>query len=99
MCDKIYTVYIMASAKNGTLYVGSSSGLAGRVWQHKNKFSEKSFTAEYSVKDLVYYEVLDTAEAMVNRERLLKKYMRIWKINLIEKDNPLWLDLYGDLAC
>jgi putative endonuclease len=51
------------------------------------------------VKDLVYYEVLDTAEAMVNRERLLKKYMRIWKINLIEKDNPLWLDLYGDLAC
>jgi len=91
-----YFVYILASKKNGTLYVGSTSGLAGRVWQHKNKVVE-GFTKKYGVHILVHYEIAETQEAAALRERQLKKWNRAWKIRLIEEMNPEWKDLYEEI--
>ncbi len=93
MIDKQYCVYIMASSRNGTLYIGSTSDLKGRVWKHKNKVNPKSFTAKYSIFKLVYYEECADALEMVGTERNLKKWNRAWKLSLIEKDNPSWNDL------
>ena len=80
-------VYIMASGPMGTLYIGSTSDLIGRIWQHKNKEYPGSFTAKY-------YETFTNMENMVNRERQLKKWNRNWKIKLIIRQNPNWIDLY-----
>lgn len=91
--DKLFCVYILASKKNGTLYIGSTSNLVKRVWQHKNK-AVKGFTEKYSVNILVYFEILETPSDMIIRERQLKKWKRAWKINLIEEKNPEWEDLY-----
>ncbi len=91
-----YYVYILASKKNGTLYVGSTSGLIKRVWQHKNKVVE-GFTKKYGVDKLMYYEIAESQEAAALRERQLKKWNRAWKIRLIEEKNPKWKDLYDDL--
>lgn len=89
-------VYIMASKRMGTLYVGSTSDLVGRVWEHKNKIYPKSFTAKYNCNKLVYYEYHDCLDIMVKRERQLKEWNRNWKIKLIVEKNPDWKDLYPE---
>ena len=91
-----YFVYILASKKNGTLYIGVTSDLIRRVYEHKNDFVE-GFTNKYAVHDLVYFEVTESVESAIMREKQLKKWNRAWKINLIEKSNPVWKDLYSDL--
>jgi len=94
--EKSYYVYMLASRRNGTLYIGVTSDLIKRVWQHKNKLVE-GFTEIYGVDKLVYYEQFQDAEYALNREKRLKKYNRKWKIDLIEKSNPDWKDLYEAL--
>ena len=89
---KQYFVYIMASGKNGTLYVGSTSDLPGRATQHREELID-GFTKKYGVKTLVYFEEVADPYVMVTRERQLKKWNRDWKIRLIEELNPEWLDL------
>jgi putative endonuclease len=90
-------VYILASRGNGTLYVGVTSGLARRVWQHKNDLM-KGFTRKYRVHILVWYEVHDTMESAIGREKAIKEWKRAWKISLIETGNPEWRDLYAEIA-
>jgi putative endonuclease len=82
--------------KNGTLYVGVTSDLVKRVWEHKNNFVE-GFTKKYSVHQLVWYEWHDNIESAVKRERQIKEWKRNWKLELIEQLNPNWHDLYDDL--
>ena len=89
-------VYIMASNPLGTLYIGSTSDLVGRVWQHKNK-AIKGFTSKYNIDKLVYYEWHDSLKNMVTRERQIKEWHRSWKLRLIINFNPEWRDLYNDL--
>jgi putative endonuclease len=93
---KTYYVYMMASRKNGTLYIGVTSDLVRRVWQHKNDILE-GFTQKYGVHRLVWYESTTDAHTAIQREKRLKKWRRQWKIDLIEEDNPNWEDLYGSL--
>lgn len=93
---KKYYIYILASRKNGTLYIGVTSDLIKRIYQHKNKQVE-GFTKKYSVGRLVYYEITDSPEEAIRRENRLKSWKREWKIYLIEKDNPEWKDLYEDI--
>ncbi len=89
-------VYIMASGQNGTLYVGVTSDLKGRVWKHKHE-SIGGFTAKYHIHDLVYYEVAGDMRGAITREKQLKKWNREWKLKLIEDFNPTWRDLYDEL--
>ena len=86
-------VYMMASRKYGTLYIGVTSGLLNRVVQHREGVMD-GFTKQYGVKRLVWYETHDSIEVAIHREKRLKKYKREWKINLIERDNPNWDDLF-----
>ena len=90
-------VYILASRRNGTLYVGSTSDLVKRVWEHKNKVI-LGFTAKYDVHQLVYYEVHQDIMEAARRERRLKNWCRKWKLNIIEKFNPTWRDLYEEIS-
>ena len=89
-------VYVMASKPNGTLYIGVSSDLAKRVWEHRENLVD-GFTKRYAVHDLVYFELHEEMVLALEREKQLKKWKRAWKINLIEKDNPRWTDLYESL--
>ena len=89
-------VYMMASGWNGTLYVGVTSGLIKRVWEHKNDVVE-GFTKRHRVHDLVWFEQHQTIETAISREKALKAWKREWKIALIEKSNPDWRDLYSEL--
>lgn len=89
-------VYLMASQRNGTLYVGVTSDLVRRVWEHKNDVKE-GFTKRYGVHRLVYYEVYDHIRDAIVREKRIKKWNRAWKIELIEEVNPSWRDLYAEL--
>jgi putative endonuclease len=89
---KTYFVYIVASQENGTIYIGVTNNLSKRVWEHKNKIIQ-GFTSKYNVNKLVYYESYTEIESAITREKVLKKWNRQWKINLIKKDNPNWLDL------
>lgn len=89
-------VYILCSRKNGTLYVGVTTDLIKRVYQHKNSVIE-SFTSKYSVHRLVYFEESLTIIEAIRREKQLKKWQRKWKIELIEDHNPEWKDLHNDL--
>jgi len=89
-------VYIMASKKNGTLYVGVSTDLIKRVHEHKNDTIE-GFTKKYKVHTLVYYEPHDDIYAAIQREKQIKKWKRDWKIELIERENSDWRDLYRDI--
>ena len=84
----------MANAPMGTLYIGSTTDLIGRVFEHKNKIYPKSFTAKYNCDKLVYFEPCGNERLMVQRERDLKEWHRNWKIRLIIKKNPEWKDLY-----
>lgn len=89
-------VYLMASQRNGTLYVGVTSDLIKRVWQHKNHIVE-GFTEKYDVDLLVWFEPHATMESAIAREKSIKEWQRSWKIELIEKTNPDWNDLYESL--
>ena len=95
--DRQPAVYIMASERNGTLYVGVTSNLMGRIHQHRTKAAE-GFTARYDVNRLVWFQMCDTMEAAISREKQLKNWRRKWKLDLIEADNPRWRDLAGDLG-
>jgi putative endonuclease len=95
--DTQYFVYILASKRNGTLYVGVTSALAKRIWEHKNGAVE-GFTKEHGVKTLVYYEGHKDVEQAIRREKRLKRWDRRWKLELIEKDNPEWRDLYDEIC-
>ena len=89
-------VYILASKKNGSLYIGVTSNIVKRIYEHKNSFVE-SFTKKYQIYNLVYYEIYEDIEEAIKREKQLKKWNRQWKIALIEKENPEWHDLYRDI--
>ena len=89
---KQYAVYILASQRNGTLYVGITSNLPKRVWEHKEGLVE-GFSKEHGVKTLVWYELHEDVEAAITREKQIKKWNRIWKLSMIEKMNPEWKDL------
>ena len=91
-----FFVYILASKKNGTLYTGSTDNLKARVWQHKDK-TVKGFTSKYGVDRLVWFETHDSRAAAFTRERQIKEWKRAWKLELIEKANPDWSDLYNEL--
>ncbi len=93
--DKQSYVYILASSKNGTLYIGVTSNLVGRTYQHKNNLIP-GFSAKHQCHKLVYFEVFDSIEQAIVREKRLKKWNRQWKIRLIEQDNPDWRDLSED---
>jgi len=89
-------VYILASQRNGTLYIGVSSDLVKRTWEHKNDVVE-GFSKKYGVHILVYYELHTDMLAAITREKQLKKWKRAWKIALIETDNPEWCDLWTEI--
>lgn len=86
-------VYIMSNKRNGTLYVGVTSDLAKRVWEHKND-ATKGFTSKYQCHDVVHYECFDDMKMAIEREKQIKSGSRLKKIELIENDNPEWKDLY-----
>jgi putative endonuclease len=89
-------IYILASKRNGTLYIGVTSDLIKRIYQHQNSEID-GFTKKYNVKTLVYFEQSEDMITAIAREKQLKKWNRSWKINLIEKSNPNWRDLYNEL--
>jgi putative endonuclease len=86
-------VYILASERNGTLYIGVTSDLVKRIWEHKSDFVD-GFTKQHQVHDLVWYEMHENMESAIAREKQLKEWKRQWKTELIEKANPYWNDLY-----
>ena len=90
-------VYILANQRNGTLYVGVTSNLTERIWNHKNSVAE-GFTKRYGIHSLVWYEIHESMENAIHREKAIKKWKRAWKIALIEKDNPNWADLSGEIC-
>ena len=93
---KLPCVYMLASKRNGTLYTGVTSNLVQRVWQHKNKLVE-GFSEKYSTHNLVWYEVHETIESAIKREKMIKEWQRKWKIELIETVNLQWQDLYESI--
>lgn len=93
---KNYYVYILASERNGTLYVGVTSNLIKRVWQHKSG-EVPGFTSEYNVHQLVYYEIHNDVMMALKREKNIKAWKRAWKLGLIDHNNPDWNDLYFTL--
>lgn len=88
-----YFIYILASKKNGTLYIGVTNSIERRIEEHKIKLNPDCFTAKYNVTLLVYYETFQYIEDAIQREKQLKKWNRQWKINLIEEENKDWKDL------
>jgi len=91
--NKQPAVYILASKRNGTLYVGVTSDLVKRIWEHKNNMVE-GFSKRYNIHRLVWYELHDSMESAIIREKRLKDWKRKWKLELIESRNPDWQDLY-----
>ena len=94
---KYYYVYILASRQNGTLYVGVTNDLIQRTYQHKNDLIA-GFTKKYKVHNLVYYEQFNDVNTAITREKQLKNWHRKWKLQLIEKSNPDWKDLYAQIS-
>lgn len=90
-----FFVYMMASRKNGTLYIGVTSDIKKRVWEHKNNVVE-GFTKKYCVHNLVWYEESQNAESAIAREKQMKEWKRSWKVKRIEEINPAWKDLYDE---
>jgi len=97
MTTKQYYVYILASKRDGMLYIGVTSNLVKRIYEHKNDLVE-GFTRKYHIHNLVYYEVTEDVLSAISREKQLKKWNRAWKIALFEKLNPEWLDLYAGIS-
>ncbi len=93
---KVYYVYILASKRNGTLYIGVTNDLARRVWEHRERLIP-GFTKTHDVKLLVHYEVFEDVSAAIAREKRLKKYKREWKINVVQQNNAEWRDLFDTL--
>ncbi len=89
-------VYLLASQRNGTLYIGVTSNLIQRIWQHREGLAE-GFTKKYGIKTLVWYEQHATMESAITREKALKKWNRAWKLRLIEETNPQWRDLWPEI--
>ncbi|MGZ9116573.1 MAG: GIY-YIG nuclease family protein [Methylocystis sp.] len=94
--ERHYFVYMLASARNGTLYVGVTNDLARRIYEHKSK-QVRGFTSRYKVDMLVWYETYNDVNEAIAREKQLKKWERRWKLELIEASNPSWRDLYFDI--
>ena len=92
-----FYVYMLASKRNGTLYVGMTDDIVKRVWQHRNGLVG-GFTKEYGVKMLVWYEIHETRASSLTRERQIKKWNRSWKLEMIETDNPAWRDLWSEIT-
>ena len=90
-------VYILASKRNGTLYIGVTNDIARRAWEHRAKAAE-GFTRKYAVEMLVYVEFHETMPDAILREKQMKKWRRDWKLQLIERENPGWRDLYDDIS-
>jgi putative endonuclease len=90
-------VYLLSNQRNGTLYVGVTSNLVQRIWQHKEGFAD-GFSKKYDLKMLVWYELHATMESAISREKAIKEWRRAWKLTLIEKMNPDWRDLYSDIV-
>jgi putative endonuclease len=90
-------VYILASKRNGTLYIGVTSDLIKRIWEHKSTVV-KGFTERYNVHQLVWYELHETMESAISKEKMLKNWKRAWKLELIESSNPDWQDLYESIV-
>jgi putative endonuclease len=94
--DRQPAVYILASKRNGTLYIGVTSELIKRVWEHKHNVV-KGFTERYRVHRLVWYEMHETMGSAIRKEKMLKNWKRVWKLELIERSNPNWKDLYEEV--
>lgn len=90
---KCYYIYVLTNKRRGTLYVGMTSNLQKRVWEHKNKVVP-GFTAKHDTNRLVYFEIFDDVAEALHREKRLKRWNRSWKISAIEENNPHWIDLY-----
>ena len=90
-------VYLLASGRNGTLYVGVTSDLPARIWQHRNDVID-GFSCRHRVHDLLWFELHETMESAIVREKALKAWRRAWKIELIETSNPYWRDLYTEIG-
>lgn len=97
LMPKQFAIYILSNKPNGTLYIGVTSNLVKRIWEHKDKVID-GFSKRYSLDKLVYYELHDNAESAIRREKRLKFWQRQWKIELIEKHNPKWCDLYDEIC-
>jgi putative endonuclease len=95
--DRQSYVYLLASKPYGTLYIGVTSDLLARLWQHREKIGE-GFTKQYNVTQLVWYEAHEDIMAAIKREKQLKEWKRVWKIELIQKTNPHWRDLFDDIC-
>lgn len=94
--EKTPCVYILASQKNGTLYIGVTSDLVKRCWEHKENLVE-GFTKRYKIHYLVYFELHETMADVIQREKQIKKWRRAWKLSLIEEQNPVWRDLSNEI--
>jgi putative endonuclease len=94
--EKLPCVYILTNKPLGTLYIGVTSNLPQRIWQHKTKIT-KGFTEKYNLNKIVWYEAHEDIVSAIQREKALKAWKRDWKIRIIEEMNPLWRDLYVDL--
>ncbi len=94
---KQFYVYILSNKRKGTLYKGVTSDLLKRVYEHKNDFVD-GFSKRYGIHDLVWYEMHETAESAISREKQIKKWNRKWKLELIDNSNPFWDDLYEKLT-
>ncbi|MEN6317674.1 MAG: GIY-YIG nuclease family protein [Syntrophaceae bacterium] len=94
---KMFYVYILCSKRNGTLYIGVTSDIIKRVYEHKNNIVD-GFSKKYNIHHLVWYELHETVEGAIVREKQIKKWNRQWKLNLIEEDNPEWNDLYETIC-
>ncbi|MCX6792426.1 MAG: GIY-YIG nuclease family protein [Candidatus Falkowbacteria bacterium] len=95
--EKVYYIYLLASKRNGTIYTGVTNNLLKRIDEHKKNIYS-GFTAKYNVKKLVYFEIFNDVRAAINREKNIKAWCRQWKIDLIEKENPTWRDLYYEIV-
>ena len=94
--EKQPCVYLLASKRNGAIYTGVTSNLLKRIWEHKSNVV-KGFTSKYGVHTLVWYEIHETMESAIQREKTIKNWKRVWKMKIIEEMNPGWRDLYSDL--
>ena len=95
--DKPGYVYILANKRNGTLYIGVTSNLVRRIWQHRNS-DVQGFTSKYGCKTLVYFESYNQIQNAIRREKAMKEWKRAWKVQLIQRNNPNWRDLWDDIA-
>ena len=94
---KLPCVYILASKRKGTLYLGVTSNLVQRIWQHKNDYVE-GFTKRYGVHTLVWFEGHESMESAIAREKAIKEWKRVWKVELVENGNPTWRDLIDEIV-